>query len=369
MKPTDCCCTPDPTPSKIYRGILLLLWVWLAYLLIGTDFSSMLQWTTITDNLWIVFLLGLVASISTCLAITWWVIIAYTDLTVDSEQTNKQLRMHQGVLHVGRVMWFVVFGGVLWLVWQQLSYSLGFTTWLNALVSIVLLIVWLQIIGLVPSGKLWWVWFDKIYNRIHNRGKSSRVTWVFGALTFFVPCGFTQMVQLMALSSWSRTTGAVIMGVFALGTLPWLLLLWVGTWYAKASHKQYFQRWVAVLLIAFSLYSLWWSFMLSGFWSEISTQEQMVWVEIETITLSHNGSTIVPEQVILEAWKSYEIVIVPTQDGVWCMTTLVFPSFNDTIYQVKQWEPITYVLENVVAWKYPLVCSTMGMSQWTILVQ
>lgn len=369
MNSKKCCCTPDPSPPRIYRGVFLLLWVWLGYLLIGTDFSRILQWITITDNLRIVFLLGLVASISTCLAITWGAIIAYTDLTVDSEESNKELRIHQGVLHMWRVMWFVVFGGILWLVWQQLSYSLGFTAWLNALVSIVLLVVGLQIIWLVPSWKLWWMWFDKIYNRIHNWWKNSLVTWIFGALTFFVPCGFTQMVQLMALSSWSGITGAIVMGVFAVGTLPWLLALWVWTSYAKASHKQYFQRWVAVLLIAFSLYSLWWSFVLSGLWSEITAQEQTVWLQVETIMFSHNGSSIIPEQVTLEAWKNYEVVITPTQDGVWCMTTLVFPSLNDTIYQVKKWEPITYTLMNVPAWNYPLVCSTMWMSQWLIVVQ
>jgi hypothetical protein len=90
---------------------------------------------------------------------------------------------------------------------------------------------------------------------------------------------------------------------------------------------------------------------------------------VEKVLLTHNGSHLVPQQVMLEAWKSYELVITPQQDWVWCMTTLVFPSLNDTIYQVRQWEPITYLLNQVPAWTYPLVCSTMWMSQWSVIVE
>jgi plastocyanin domain-containing protein len=44
-----------------------------------------------------------------------------------------------------------------------------------------------------------------------------------GALTFFLPCGFTQTMQLYAVSTGSFSKGAFVMFLFAVGTAPGLL--------------------------------------------------------------------------------------------------------------------------------------------------
>jgi sulfite exporter TauE/SafE len=46
-----------------------------------------------------------------------------------------------------------------------------------------------------------------------------------GIATFFLPCGFTQSMQLYALSTGSFWVGATTMLAFALGTLPVLAIL------------------------------------------------------------------------------------------------------------------------------------------------
>jgi sulfite exporter TauE/SafE len=43
---------------------------------------------------------------------------------------------------------------------------------------------------------------------------------ISGALTFFVPCGFTFAMQLYAMQTGSFWMGAVVMLLFAGGTLP-----------------------------------------------------------------------------------------------------------------------------------------------------
>jgi len=48
---------------------------------------------------------------------------------------------------------------------------------------------------------------------------------LLGAASFFLPCGFTQAVQIYALSTGSPLTAGVIMAVFAIGTAPGLLAL------------------------------------------------------------------------------------------------------------------------------------------------
>lgn len=46
-----------------------------------------------------------------------------------------------------------------------------------------------------------------------------------GGATFFLPCGFTQSMQLYTLTTGSFSTGALTMFCFALGTFPVLALL------------------------------------------------------------------------------------------------------------------------------------------------
>jgi sulfite exporter TauE/SafE len=48
---------------------------------------------------------------------------------------------------------------------------------------------------------------------------------LLGIVTFFLPCGFTQSMQLYTLTTGSFLTGGLTMLVFALGTLPMLALL------------------------------------------------------------------------------------------------------------------------------------------------
>jgi len=60
---------------------------------------------------------------------------------------------------------------------------------------------------------------------IHNQERFTPKTsaLITGALTFFLPCGFTFAMQVYAISTGNFIQGALVMGIFALGTLPGLL--------------------------------------------------------------------------------------------------------------------------------------------------
>ena len=57
----------------------------------------------------------------------------------------------------------------------------------------------------------------------HEREYSHRNAAMVGVLTFFLPCGFTQAMQLYAMSTGNFWSGALIMATFAVGTTPGLL--------------------------------------------------------------------------------------------------------------------------------------------------
>jgi len=77
-----------------------------------------------------------------------------------------------------------------------------------------------------------------------------------GALTFFLPCGFTQAMQLYAISTGDVATGALVMGAFALGTAPALLGIGGISSIMKGAMARIFYAVVGILVIAFGIYNI-----------------------------------------------------------------------------------------------------------------
>jgi len=72
----------------------------------------------------------------------------------------------------------------------------------------------------LPTGKL----FKN--NDITTAKSESGKRWkllITGALTFFLPCGFTFAMQMYAIGTGSFWMGMSVMALFAIGTLPGLL--------------------------------------------------------------------------------------------------------------------------------------------------
>jgi plastocyanin len=78
---------------------------------------------------------------------------------------------------------------------------------------------------------------------------------IMGALTFFLPCGFTITAQGLAMVSGDPIRGALIMSLFALGTSPMLLFIGMSStkMYEKAHVAENFMKLVGILVILFGL--------------------------------------------------------------------------------------------------------------------
>lgn len=79
---------------------------------------------------------------------------------------------------------------------------------------------------------------------------------LLGLLTIFIPCGVTQAMEILAISSGSPLQGALIMGSFVLGTSPVFVLIGVATAKLSEVWRVYFLRSAAILLIGMALYSI-----------------------------------------------------------------------------------------------------------------
>jgi plastocyanin len=76
---------------------------------------------------------------------------------------------------------------------------------------------------------------------------------VAGAATFFLPCGFTQAVQLYAFSTGSPRAAGAIMATFAIGTAPALLALAGAPTLFKGARKIAMLRALGVVVIGFAV--------------------------------------------------------------------------------------------------------------------
>jgi len=173
------------------------------------------------------FLIGLIASVSSCLAIVGGLVLS---LSAESAREGGTWRTPT-LFHVGRLGGFFILGGVVGLIGNSFHLSLVANVVLSSIVALVMFILGLNLLDVFRFTKRFQLTLPTVFSRLIMRG-SRRDHYFAPALigvgTFFLPCGFTQSMQLYALSTGSFMQGALTMTVFALGTLPVLALLSFG---------------------------------------------------------------------------------------------------------------------------------------------
>jgi plastocyanin len=88
------------------------------------------------------------------------------------------------------------------------------------------------------------------------RGYRDSNALLLGAASFFLPCGFTQAVQVYALSTGSPVRAGLVMGMFALGTTPGLMGAGALSSLARGQRATRVFRFVGVAVIAFAAVNL-----------------------------------------------------------------------------------------------------------------
>lgn len=200
------------------------------------------------------FIIGLIASVSSCLAIVGGLILSLS-AKVAQDESAKTSKKQFVLFHMGRLSGFAVFGGVLGLVGQAIGISFTFSAILGIIASSVMILLGLNLLGIIKKNKVAlptgvFAYFRKVEH-------STFTPILIGVGTFFLPCGFTQAMQVAALSSGSFTSGLIIMFSFALGTFPMLLLLSFGSVsFAHSKHAPLFFKSAGVVVIGLGLFAL-----------------------------------------------------------------------------------------------------------------
>ncbi len=198
------------------------------------------------------FIIGLIASVSSCLAIVGGLVLS---LSAKVSQDNVSDRKTFVLFHVGRLVSFAVLGGVLGLVGSAIGINFTFTAILGLLASMVMLLLGLNLVGVFAKNKI--ALPGGIFNFFRRIEHKTFTPLVIGFATFFLPCGFTQSMQVSALGSGSFMSGLLLMLAFALGTLPILILLSFGSAsFAHGKHAPLFFKSAGIVVIGLGLFAL-----------------------------------------------------------------------------------------------------------------
>ena len=216
----------------------------------------------ISDNMsyGLVFLIGLVASVSTCIAVTGGLLVAvaakYNE--VNPELSGVQRFKPHLYFNVGRLLSYALLGGAVGALGSALTLTPGINGLLTIVASLIMIVIGLQMLRLFPT--LGWLQprLPKfLAYKIHDLAarETRGGAFILGASTFFLPCGFTQALQLYVLGKGSFTTGALTMLAFSIGTLPALLSLSAISSFATGAFQRHFLKFAGAAVILLGIFS------------------------------------------------------------------------------------------------------------------
>lgn len=248
--------------GNIFKSIVIALVLIVGFLFINKlGFANSVNVNS-KSSLGAFLVFGLLAGFSTCAALVGGIVLSMSKQWADfypGHSMAQKLQPHL-MFNAGRLLFFAVLGAILGGIGSKLQVSLGITSVLIILISLVMLVLGLQMLGLKSFQRVQFTLpkFVTRYISDETKFKGRYLPFLMGGLTFFLPCGFTLTAQGVALLSGNILSGGLIMFFFALGTVPALFLIGLSS--AKFSEKPHraagFLKVAGILVLFFALFNL-----------------------------------------------------------------------------------------------------------------
>jgi len=205
------------------------------------------------------FFFGILAGFSTCAALVGGLLLSVSKVwTQDSTAFSSKIRPFL-YFNLSRLLSFTFFGYLLGLLGQFFNLSLSGGAILSILVSLLLIGLSLQMLGIKSFANFQFTLPKNLTGKIVNQNSFSKkhLPFATGFLSFFLPCGFTLTAQSLALASGVPLRGALILFFFALGTaLPLLIISFTSAKFANSKHSSLFSTVAGSLVLIFSLFTI-----------------------------------------------------------------------------------------------------------------
>lgn len=202
------------------------------------------------------FVIGIIASLSTCMAVVGGLVLSMSaTFAKEGDKIKPQL-----MFHGGRIISFFILGGVIGALGSAFTLGTTGTFILGLIIAVVMIILGINLLDIFPWAKRLQPSMPKfISKRAHGVSNLNHTITplLVGIATFFLPCGFTQSMQLYTLTTGSFLKGGLTMLSFALGTLPVLSLISFSSFSIQNSKRSgVFFKSAGLIVILFALFNL-----------------------------------------------------------------------------------------------------------------
>ncbi len=209
------------------------------------------------------FLVGITAGLSTCLALVGGLVLGISARHSEKHPEATPLQKFRPHLffNAGRILSYAFLGGLLGSLGSFLQLSGSTLGVVTIVVGVVMLLLGVKLLGVVPRLETMNFVLPKGMSRFFGISNKKREyshtnSFVLGATTFFLPCGFTQAMQIYAVSTGNFFQGSLIMGLFALGTAPGLLGIGGLTSVIKGIFAQRFFKFSGIVVVALAVFNI-----------------------------------------------------------------------------------------------------------------
>ena len=253
----------QPTDNNIIKSVVIAGIIIAIFILLNKLGLNSLINVNSTSSLPAFFFLGLLAGLSSCAALVGGLILSmskqWLNLYQDRDTAWQKLQPHL-MFNTGRLISYGLLGAILGGIGSKLQISFTFTSLLVIIISVLMLLLGLQMLGVRALRKFQLTMPKFITRRVADETKFQGrfMPFFMGALTFFLPCGFTITAQGLALLSGNLLQGGLIMFLFALGTTP--MLLTIGLSSIKFSSRPHlankFLKVAGVVVLFFAIFNV-----------------------------------------------------------------------------------------------------------------
>ena len=284
------------------------------------------------------FIIGIVASLSTCMAVVGGLILSMSaTFAKEGEKTKPQI-----LFHLGRISSFFIFGGIIGTIGSAFTLNNLTSFILSLIIALVMLILGINLLDIFPWAKKLQPSMPKFLSK-HALGVSKfnhiLTPLLVGIATFFLPCGFTQSMQIYTLTTGNFWQGGFTMLFFALGTFPVLALVSFSSFSIKNNKNSgIFFKTAGLIVILFALFNLLNSLTITGIISQsflniknnFSSQENINNITIidgkQIIEIDTKGGYY-PKTSTAQA-NIPTIIRFKTNNTFYCSSTIRIPNMN-----------------------------------------
>src|SRR3990167_9228307 len=321
-------------------------------------------------NYWLIFITGLTTGGLTCLAVQGGLLAS---AMVDDEELDHS-KHHRAktitIFLIAKLSAYSILGLALGALGSYIALSPKTMAWVSIVIALYMIGIACDAFKLHPIFRYFLIQppkfiRKKIKTTATNKGYFTAV--VLGLFTVLIPCGTTQAMMALAVSSGSALAGFTTMFSFIFGTLPVFFILGLLTVKIGGTSHAVFLKLVGILLIIIALYNISSSARILGFRinRQVKSDSQTQTIqktdnkpEIQKVEIKLNDSYgYNPETVKLKVGVPAEIKLI--NDGArGCIRAFIVPDLN--LRELLNGNSVTFTFTPDKKGKIPFTCS-MGM--------